>query len=79
MKRTIGAASPFRRPASVSECPPRVCAPFVLVRVTGALATVAAVWLIARVMYALPWPADALLATMLASAWCRWLETCEPL
>jgi hypothetical protein len=31
------------------------------------------------VMYALPWPADALLATMLASAWCRWLETREPL
>ena len=78
MKRTIGAASPFRQPAGV-ECPPRVLALFVLVRVTGAFATVAAVWLIARVMYALPWPADALLATMLASAWCRWLETCEPL
>jgi hypothetical protein len=70
MKRTSGAASPFRQPAGVSE--------FVLVPVTGALA-VAAVLLIARVMYALPWPADAILATMLASAWCRWLETREPL
>jgi hypothetical protein len=79
MKPTIGAASPLRQPAGVSECPPRVHAPIALVRVTGALATVAAVWLIARVMYALPWPADALLATMLASAWCRWLETREPL
>jgi hypothetical protein len=78
MKRTSGAASPFRQPAGVSEYPPRVRAPFVLVPVTGALA-VAAVLLIARVMYALPWPADAILATMLASAWCRWLETREPL
>jgi hypothetical protein len=79
MKCALGAASPFRQPARVSEYPPRVRGPFVLGRITGALATVAAGWLIARVMYALPWPADALLATMLASAWCRWLETREPL
>ena len=30
-------------------------------------------------MYALPWPADALLTTMTASAWCRWLESRDPL
>ena len=31
MKRPIGAASPFSQPAGVSEYPPRVRAPFVLV------------------------------------------------
>ena len=76
---TIGAASPFEQPAGVSGCPPRVHALIVLVRVTAALVTIAAVWVIARVMYAMPWPADALLAAMTASAWCRWLETRDPL
>jgi hypothetical protein len=32
------------------------------------------VWGIARVMYAMPWPADALVAAMTASWWCRWLD-----
>jgi hypothetical protein len=74
MKRTAVAASPFDQPLDLSRCPPRVHALIVLVRVAAAFVTIAAVWGIARVMYAMPWPADALVAAMTASWWCRWLD-----
>ena len=79
MKRTIVSASPFDRPLDLSRCPPRIHARILLVRVTAALMAIVAAWLIVRVMYALPWPADALVAAMTASAWCQWLERRESL
>ena len=45
-----------------------------LIAVSALFVTIAAVWGIARVMYAMPWPADALVAAMTASWWCRWLD-----
>lgn len=78
MKRDFGTASVFNRPRDLPRCPPGVHALIVVVRVTAALVTIAAVGVIARVFYALPWPADALMAGMTATAWCRWLESRDP-